>query len=82
MPACNTHQTVALDIVRRPMTTLIHELGRYMRRYLLSEQAHQPFTLKRDLTKAEASKLIDEMRKEQVSNRELHKEIDFFQRRP
>jgi peptide methionine sulfoxide reductase MsrA len=60
MPACNTHQTVALDIVRRPKTTPIHELERYM----LSEQAHQHFTLKRDLTKAEASKLIDEMRKE------------------
>src|SRR6185437_4489448 len=27
---CNTHQTVALDIVRRPKTTLIHELERYM----------------------------------------------------
>jgi hypothetical protein len=25
------HQTVALDIVRRPMTTPIHELERYMR---------------------------------------------------
>jgi hypothetical protein len=29
----------------------------------LSEQAHQPFTLRKDLTKTEASKLIDEMRK-------------------
>jgi hypothetical protein len=28
---CNTHQTVALDIVRRPKTTSIHELERYMR---------------------------------------------------
>ncbi len=28
---CDTHQTVALDIVRRPKTTLIHELERYMR---------------------------------------------------
>ena len=28
---CNTHQTVALDIVRRPQTTPIHELERYMR---------------------------------------------------
>src|SRR6476646_3390478 len=28
---CNTHQTVALDIVRRPKTTPIHELGRYLR---------------------------------------------------
>lgn len=29
----------------------------------LSEQARQPFALRKDLTKAEASKLIDEMRK-------------------
>jgi hypothetical protein len=29
----------------------------------LSEQAHQPFQLRNDLTKAEASKLIDEMQK-------------------
>ena len=28
---CNTHQTVALDIVRRPKTTQVHELERYMR---------------------------------------------------
>jgi hypothetical protein len=28
----------------------------------LSEQAHQPFQLRKNLTKAEASKLIDEMR--------------------
>jgi hypothetical protein len=28
---CDTHQTVALDIVRRPKTTSIHELERYMR---------------------------------------------------
>jgi hypothetical protein len=28
---CNTHQTVALDIVRRPKVTPIHELERYMR---------------------------------------------------
>ena len=28
---CDTHQTVALDVVRRPNTTLIHELERYMR---------------------------------------------------
>jgi len=26
---CDTHQTVALDIVRRPKTTPIHELERY-----------------------------------------------------
>jgi hypothetical protein len=28
---CNTHQTVALNIVRRPKATPIHELERYMR---------------------------------------------------
>jgi hypothetical protein len=28
---CNTHQTVALDILRRPKATPIHELERYMR---------------------------------------------------
>jgi hypothetical protein len=28
---CETHQTVALDIVRRSKTTPIHELERYMR---------------------------------------------------
>jgi hypothetical protein len=29
--ACDTHQTVALDVVRRSKTTPIHELERYMR---------------------------------------------------
>ena len=28
---CDTHQTVALDIVRRPKSTPIHEFERYMR---------------------------------------------------
>jgi hypothetical protein len=28
---CNTNQTVALDVVRRPKSTPIHELERYMR---------------------------------------------------
>src|ERR1051325_8691765 len=28
---CDTNQTVALDIVRRPRTTSVHELERYMR---------------------------------------------------
>ena len=28
---CNTHQTVALEIVRRPKATPVHELERYMR---------------------------------------------------
>ncbi|WP_299802888.1 hypothetical protein [Tardiphaga sp.] len=28
---CDTHQTVALDVIRRPMATPVHELERYMR---------------------------------------------------
>jgi hypothetical protein len=28
---CDTHQTIALEIVRRPKTTPIHELERYLR---------------------------------------------------
>ena len=28
---CDTNQTIALDVVRRPKTTPIHELERYMR---------------------------------------------------
>jgi hypothetical protein len=28
---CDTHQTVALDVIRRPKTLPIHELERYMR---------------------------------------------------
>jgi ribosomal protein S27E len=28
---CNTHQTVALDIVRRSKTTTVHEVERYIR---------------------------------------------------
>src|SRR5947207_10050739 len=28
---CETHQTIALGIIRRPKTTPIHELERYMR---------------------------------------------------
>jgi hypothetical protein len=28
---CDTHQTVALDIIRRPKPTPIHELERYVR---------------------------------------------------
>ncbi|WP_246663759.1 hypothetical protein [Tardiphaga sp. vice278] len=28
---CDTHQTVALDIIRRPKATPVHELERYMR---------------------------------------------------
>ncbi|MCP1732013.1 hypothetical protein ABIF38_005677 [Bradyrhizobium japonicum] len=40
---CDTHQSVALDIVRRPKTTPIHELERYMRCKLCSEQRGYPF---------------------------------------
>ena len=40
---CNTHQTVALDIVRRPKTTSIHELERYMRCKDCSEVRSYPF---------------------------------------
>jgi hypothetical protein len=40
---CNTHQTVALDIVRRPKTTPIHELERYMRGRHCSELQGYPF---------------------------------------
>jgi hypothetical protein len=29
---CDTHQTVALEIIRRPKSTLMHELERYMSR--------------------------------------------------
>src|ERR1700745_1077117 len=39
---CDTHQTVALDIVRRPKTTLIHELERYMRCRDCSEMRGYP----------------------------------------
>ena len=28
---CNTHQTIALDIIRRQKTTPVHELERYLR---------------------------------------------------
>ena len=40
---CNTHQTVALDIVRRPKTTPIHELDRYMRCRQCSEVRRYPY---------------------------------------
>src|SRR3954466_6681153 len=36
---CNTHQTVALEIVRRPKATPVHELERYMRCRQCSIQA-------------------------------------------
>ena len=40
---CNTHQTVALDIVRRPKATPVHELERYMRCKDCSEVRGYPY---------------------------------------
>src|SRR5271166_3474793 len=40
---CDTHQTVALDIARRPKTTPIHELERYMRCKDCSEVRCYPY---------------------------------------
>lgn len=40
---CDTHQTVALDVVRRPKTTPIHELERYMRCKDCSEVRGYPY---------------------------------------
>ena len=39
----NTHQAVALDIVRRPKTTPVHEFERYMRCRLCSEVRGYPY---------------------------------------
>jgi hypothetical protein len=35
---CDTHQTVALNIVRRPKSTSIHELERYIRKLIVSSR--------------------------------------------
>ncbi|MGY4421899.1 hypothetical protein [Bradyrhizobium sp. JR3.5] len=40
---CETHQIVALDIVRRPKWTPIHELERYMRCKGYSRQQGHPY---------------------------------------
>jgi hypothetical protein len=40
---CETHQTVALNIVRRPKTTPIHELERYMRCSDCSQVRRYPY---------------------------------------
>jgi hypothetical protein len=40
---CDTHQTVALDIVRWPKTTPVHELERYMRCKDCSEVRGYPY---------------------------------------
>jgi len=40
---CSTHQTVALNTVRRPKTTPIHELERYMRCKDCSQLCGHPY---------------------------------------
>jgi hypothetical protein len=40
---CDTHQTVALNIVRRPKATPVHELERYMRCKDCSQLRGYPF---------------------------------------
>src|ERR1700709_2103374 len=40
---CNTHQTVALNTVRRPKATPIHELERYMRCRDCSQVRRYPY---------------------------------------
>src|ERR1700749_1108911 len=40
---CDTHQTVAFDTVRRPKTTPVHELERYMRCRDCSQVRGYPF---------------------------------------
>jgi hypothetical protein len=40
---CDTHQTIALDIVRRPKTTPVHELERYMRCKDCSQMRSYPY---------------------------------------
>jgi hypothetical protein len=41
---CDTHQTVAMNIVRRPKATPIHELERYMRCKDCSQVRGYPYT--------------------------------------
>ena len=40
---CDTNQTIALDIIRRPKTTPVHELERYMRCKDCSQVRGYPF---------------------------------------
>jgi hypothetical protein len=40
---CDTNQTIALDIIRRPKTTPVHELERYMRCKDCSEVRGYPY---------------------------------------
>ena len=56
---CNTHQTVALDIVRRPKTTPVHELERYMRCSDCSEVRGYPYK-RSHLVALRATKIIGE----------------------
>jgi len=52
---CKTHKTVALDIVRRPKTTPVHELKRYMRCRKCSEVRGYPY--KRSLVALRTTKI-------------------------
>jgi hypothetical protein len=53
---CNTHQTIALDIVRRPKTTPVHELERYyMRCRQCSEVRGYPYKVALRAAKISAS---------------------------
>ena len=53
---CNTHQTVALDIVRRPKCTPVHELERYMRCKDCSQVRGYPYK-RSDLVALRATKI-------------------------
>jgi hypothetical protein len=68
---CDTHQTVALDIVRRPKaTTPIHELERYMRCKNCSELQGRP--LKRShLVALRPTKILCQPRLHLVTGRTL-----------
>jgi hypothetical protein len=44
---CDTHQTVALDVVRRPKASPIHELKRYMRCKDCSHVRRHPYIVTR-----------------------------------
>ena len=50
---CDTHQTVTLNIVRRPKATPIHELERYMRCKDCSQVRGYPYKRKGLLEKSE-----------------------------
>ena len=78
---CDTHQTVALDIVRRPKATPIHELERYMRCKDCSAVRGYPFKRSHLValrqTKISASILVegdDDLRKLPLSMRKANLE--------